>query len=79
MLIAGFEFPDECPDICNSSPEMGLNMLLNVCTRCPVYNCAIGTLLVAPEHYRPDWAAEFKRWFDSGCVGIPQLKVEVES
>jgi len=29
--------------------------------------------LIEPEDYRPDWAKEYKKWFNSDFNGWPEL------
>ena len=58
MLIAGFEFSDECPDEC---PMYGILFDQgNLCTRCPLFNCGDEDFkLIEPDDYRI-WRTEVK-------------------
>lgn len=63
--------PDKCPDECpgNKSPyEQG-----GLCDRCPVLNCTGNDPLLDPTKYREDWAKEWKKWFNEGMIGYPDL------
>jgi len=79
MIVAGIEFPDNCPENC---PEKKRPFFQgNVCSRCPIFSCKEGPSpydgtkwrLVEPDEYREDWAIEFKKWFDNDMTGIPKL------
>ena len=64
---AKIEFPDTCPGDCPERQTVFFQG--NTCYRCPVLNCAKdenGFCLVEPEGYNPEFAREFKSWFDSG-------------
>ena len=74
MIIANkYEVPDKCPVDCSLKrdiKEFGQNSL---CIRCPVFNCAqpkteedkMYLPLIEPEHYREDWALEWKMFFEN--------------
>ena len=77
MIIAGkYEVPDKCPKKCifkNDLYKYGQNA---ICMRCPVLICAedeFGPLIHANE-FRPDWAAEWERFFKYGV--IPELRLK---
>ena len=80
MIIANsIEIPDECPKSCSGkldSFDQG-----SLCTRCPVFCCTPvmfdgeNLCLIAPEDYRLDWAIEWKKWFDNGTLGLPDLRI----
>lgn len=83
MKVAGIEFPDGCPAKCpgmkDPFDQSGL------CSRCPIFNCETVEgvdrkpfRMIEPEDYRKDWAAEWRRWFDGGMKGLPQLRLELE-
>ena len=71
---AKIEIPDSCPQNC---PEKGKPFYQgNLCSRCPIFNCSGDPeyALLRPEEYREDWAKEWKKWFDKGMKGFPDLK-----
>ena len=77
MLVAGIEFPDKCPEKC---PEKDKPFYQgNLCSRCPIFNCSDfdGFRLIEPEDYREDWAKAWKKWFDEGMKGYPELCLEL--
>ena len=59
------EFPDTCPQEC---PERQTPFYQGcTCHRCPVFCCSKddeGICLIEPEGYNPEFAKEFKSWFD---------------
>ena len=69
MLIGGQEFPTECPENCPGKRDS------NLCRYCPIFNCVGENALLKPGDYRKDWALAWKRWFDSGMVGLPDLRL----
>jgi hypothetical protein len=88
MVIAGIEFPDKCPTDC---PEKGKPFDQgDACTRCPIFNCTpfdypdpdtdevYKMSMVEPDEYREDWAKEWKKWFDAGMKGLPNLRFTLE-
>lgn len=86
MIVAGHEFPDKCPDGCPHRDKDEIVTQGSVCYRCPLYCCSPRLdhhrdvfYFVEPEEYRPDWAAEWRRWFDSGMAGEPELLFVVSS
>lgn len=75
MKIANsIEVPDVCPKDCKFI--IGPFYQGNMCSRCPVFNCAHtkGFCLIEPEDYRLDWAKEWKRFFN-GEVDEPYLTI----
>ena len=84
MQIGKYEFPDSCPLNCAMLKEDFYQGSL--CTRCPIFNCKKLTgpngekdwSLLRPEDYRLDWAKEWKRWFDRGMTGWPELTLGKE-
>jgi hypothetical protein len=85
MIVAGqYEVPDECPENCRFQDDPHAHMQGGMCHRCPVLNCAgipddssyadpDGKFrLLQPEDYRPDWAAEWVRFF-AGEIDAPVL------
>jgi hypothetical protein len=79
MLIANqVELPDDCPKNC---PELTRPISQNgLCFHCPVFICkeVDGESLVDPEHYKLEWALDFKEWFDSGYKVYPKLEFTIE-
>ena len=71
IMIGGESFntscPAECPGKSESFSQGGL------CHRCPIFNCAGEFKLLEPSDYRDDWAKAWRRWFDSGMNGFPEL------
>jgi len=67
MIVAGISFPDSCPRNCLFIEDLqhGQN---SFCCRCPVFVCSDGPYgpLVDPCGYRPDWAAEWQKFFENG-------------
>jgi len=74
--IGGQLFPDDCPEKCPGR-IMGYGQG-DLCHRCPIFNCTGVFRLLPPEHYRPEWAEAWKKWFDTGMEGLPELYFEVE-
>lgn len=73
MLIARkYTVPDQCPEGCKFKVEAFYQGCM--CSRCPVFNCRppktqedeMYMPILAPEHYRPDWAAEWQKFFETG-------------
>lgn len=61
------EIPKSCPKNCPAKNEPFYQG--NLCSRCPVLCCSKdkdGFCVIEPEDYRPDWAEDFKDWFESG-------------
>lgn len=87
MIIGGVEFPDSCPLECPGHSQMKGHG--GLCYRCPIFVCrefdcppdrngnVIPMRLVEPEDYRPDWAREWRRWFDGGMKGYPELSLKI--
>ena len=79
MIVAGIEFPDECPEECPGREEDFYQGCL--CSRCPLFSCkpfeyqGMMMCLIDPEDYRPDWARAWKEWFDNGMKGLPDLEL----
>jgi hypothetical protein len=78
IRIGGQIFQKGCPKTCPGKkqlPHQG-----SLCHRCPIFNCASDAYelrLLEPDHYRPDWAIVWKRWFDTGMKGFPELKFKM--
>lgn len=81
VKIGGIWFEDKCPKGCPGKTE-GL-LQGGLCYRCPIFNCIPAPnddfVLVQPKDYRDDWANEWKRWFDEGMKGRPQLRLRYET
>jgi len=78
MLIGGQEFQTTCPAVCPGKLDPAGQG--SICHRCPILNCipdSSGFILLAAEDYRPDWAKEWRRWFDSGMIGYPYLPIVI--
>jgi hypothetical protein len=85
MLIGGQEFPEECPKKCPGKDDnIGQGGL---CYRCPIFNCqkfdytqedgkVFKISMLRPDQYREDWAKNWKKWFDTGMKGYPQLPLQ---
>lgn len=83
MIVAGIEFPNECPKDCPFTGDIMMHGQNSICGRCPLFCCSpcqdddespYGAFcLVEPEQYRPDWAKVWRRWFDDGMQGYPVL------
>jgi len=73
IIIGGQKFSTRCPENCPGKKEPFMQG--GLCHRCPIFNCVEreGLRLLRPEDYRPDWAKEWKRWFDEGMKGLPEL------
>ena len=75
IIIGGQSFPKKCPEDCpekNNEHYQGCP-----CHRCPIFNCADDDQdmrLLEPQHYRKDWAKAWKKWFDNGMLGLPDLR-----
>ena len=70
MLVAGYEFPEDCPTECpfiNDVRDFGQNAM---CTSCPVF---IVPDCVGPDEYRKDWAEEWHKFFSGGMQEWPKL------
>ena len=65
MIIAGLEFPDDCPTNCIYEDDFSNFGQNSICIRCPVFNCSGSFKLMEPEEYRVDWAIEWKKFFDT--------------
>lgn len=86
MLVSEkrIEIPDTCPKECPEPESPWYQCQNGLCYRCPVLICKKNTddglCLVAPEDYRPDWAKEFRAWFDSNCASDhrPKLRLRGE-
>ena len=79
MKIAGFEFPDKCPDNCEFIGDFAANLTCAICIRCPVLCCkkdSEGFCMIEPEDYRKDWAKEWSKFFREGK--LPQLPLKME-
>ena len=72
MIIAHkFDIPDECPKNCPYILGIFTFGVDSICARCPVLLCSEddetpkGELIqiMKPEDYRPDWAANWVRFF----------------
>ena len=77
VVIGGQEFPTECPDGCPGKIFLDQGGL---CRRCPIFNC-VGPedmILLRPQDYRKSWAKAWRKWFDSGMKGWPDLSFRVE-
>jgi len=85
MKIQGLDFPDKCPQDCPMKPydfyHLGQS---SICTRCPVFACAPmegpdgkpDFRMVEPDDFRPDWLAEWHRFFQDGTE--PELKLKMK-
>lgn len=73
MIISkDIELPDRCPSGC-----LGHRDLMGYCFRCPIMLCTPSegmAPIMDGNEYRRDWALAWKEWFESGMVGIPDLK-----
>jgi hypothetical protein len=65
IVIAGLEFPDDCPDNCPDKHYMDNFDQGNICIRCPIFNCidVMGERLIEPEHYNKEEAIAWHQWF----------------
>lgn len=76
LLNGGYEVPDRCPENCAFIGDVARFGQQSMCTRCPVLVCkdyeGIGALVLADD-YRPDWAAEWVKFFNDGTVPSLQL------
>lgn len=83
MIIAGcYEVPEDCPPDCKFQGSFARFGQSAICGHCPVL-CCRPTLhedgpfcLVEPEDFRPDWAAEWERFFRTAKP--PTLKLAVD-
>jgi len=74
IMIGETEFDTVCPSNCPGKKDpVGQGGL---CYRCPIFNCAGSSFesrLLEPEDYRPDLAKIWRKWFDTGMKGYPEL------
>ena len=69
MIVAGkYEIPDTCPEDCVFYDSLDRYGQGSICYRCPVLICSGDDPPVPPEHYRGDWAFEWKVFFENGTV-----------
>ena len=74
IYIGGQLFGTVCPRKCLGWEEYFDQG--GICYRCPIFNCTPdknGFCLLEPDDYRQDWAKEFRKWFNNGCIGYPNL------
>ena len=87
MIVANkYEFPDKCPKDCKFTDDVRQYGQNSICIRCPVFNCSmpenpteedkIHLPLLRPEDYRPDWAKEWRKFFD-GETDFPHLSFDL--
>jgi len=76
MEIGGVEFSGKCPEKCPFKDDIANYGQGAVCIRCPIFNCAGDFTLLNPEKYRHDWALVWRKWFDTGMRGLPELLLE---
>jgi len=86
LISNDIEIPDECPSDCPEAKSPFDQSSL--CIRCPILNCKQHLVpeilggsgnyfrLIEPSDYRRDWAVEFKKWFDTGMKGLPELRLQ---
>ena len=70
IIIGGEEFPAECPPECPFKNQEDKD---DYCYECPIFNCVGPGRLLDPDEYRKDWAKIWKKWFDGGMKGLPEL------
>lgn len=78
MIIGGIEFDNRCPDTCPFKGDIAKFDQGAICIRCPIFNCAGDYTLLNPSDYRSDWAEVWKKWFDTGMKGFPELPLMLE-
>lgn len=79
LYIGGQLFDTECPKNCPGKDEYLIQG--GLCHRCPIFNCVPdkeGFCLIDSMDYRKDWALEFRKWFNNGCVDYPTLLLKYE-
>jgi len=64
MIIAGLEFPDQCPEGCEGKHE--LIGMQGTCSRCPIFNCRPSEVgpLVKSEDFHPRVAQAYLEYFE---------------
>ena len=72
IIISDELFSTKCPETCPGKKEAFHQGCL--CHRCPIFNCAgKHFMLIRPSDYRRDWARAWKKWFNEGMKGYPDL------
>lgn len=67
MRIAGFDFPNKCPENCPDRICLERFDQGNSCSRCPIFNCAgdEGTRMLNPDKLAEAWY----EWFvENGVI-----------